>query len=166
VIYCACFWIPVSLWWKEDLRIMKSSLPWLQTESRATCALLYNHWHSYTARENTVRVPRANQTQACSDFCIVLKQSWQQLLHSYGRFFKKGNQLHWGQLAAGQEIRRLLRNQNARCRFHKSPPLAPILCQMNAIHILTPYFPKIHFNITLPSTPRISMWSLPVRFFN
>jgi len=30
--------------------------------------------------------------------------------------------------------------------IHRSPRLHPILCQLNVVHILTPYFVKIHFN--------------------
>ena len=41
------------------------------------------------------------------------------------------------------------------------PPLVPILKQLNPIHILKPYFTEMHFNITLPFTPRSSQW-----FFN
>jgi hypothetical protein len=39
---------------------------------------------------------------------------------------------------------------------HKSPPPIPILSQMNPIHIPKPDFPKIYFNVILPSTPRSS----------
>jgi hypothetical protein len=39
---------------------------------------------------------------------------------------------------------------------HKSPPPVPILCQVNLIHTLNPYFPKIHFNIILRSMRRSS----------
>jgi hypothetical protein len=38
--------------------------------------------------------------------------------------------------------------------------------QTNPVHICPPYFPKIHSNITLPSTRRSSEWSLPDRFSN
>jgi hypothetical protein len=34
---------------------------------------------------------------------------------------------------------------------------------MNPIHSFYPYFPKIHFNIILPSTPRSSQWPLSFR---
>jgi hypothetical protein len=37
---------------------------------------------------------------------------------------------------------------------------------MNQIQTHKPYFPKIHFNIILPSILRSSEWSLPLRFSN
>jgi hypothetical protein len=42
----------------------------------------------------------------------------------------------------------------------------PILSHMNLVHILPQYFPKIYFNIILPSTPRFSEWSLTFKFSN
>jgi hypothetical protein len=37
---------------------------------------------------------------------------------------------------------------------------------MHPVHIFSPYFPKIHYNIIFPSTPTSSEWSLPFRFCN
>jgi hypothetical protein len=37
---------------------------------------------------------------------------------------------------------------------------------INPVHILPPYFPKIHSNIILPSIPRTSESSLPFKFSN
>jgi hypothetical protein len=39
--------------------------------------------------------------------------------------------------------------------LHKTAPLAPMLCQMNLVHSLTPSFFNIHFNIIQPSTPSL-----------
>jgi len=36
--------------------------------------------------------------------------------------------------------------------------------ETNPIHTFLPYLPKIHSNISLPSTLRFSAWSLPFRF--
>jgi hypothetical protein len=47
--------------------------------------------------------------------------------------------------SASQEIQHLLWNQKVHYRFHKSPPFYRLLCQMNAIHTIQPYFPKIYF---------------------
>jgi hypothetical protein len=47
---------------------------------------------------------------------------------------------------ASQEISQSLCNLKIHYRFHKGPPLVPILSQMNPGHTLTPYFPKIHSN--------------------
>jgi hypothetical protein len=66
---------------------------------------------------------------------------------------------------ASQEIRRILRNMKVHYRV-KSPPLIPVLNQMHAVHIFSPYFPNIHSNIILPSTPRSSESTFPFRFPN
>jgi hypothetical protein len=41
-------------------------------------------------------------------------------------------------------------------RIHNIPPLVPILSHMNLFYTFPPCFPKVHFNIILPSTPRPS----------
>jgi len=38
-------------------------------------------------------------------------------------------------------------------RVHKSPPLDPILSQLNPVRPVDPYLPKVHLNVILPSTP-------------
>jgi hypothetical protein len=68
--------------------------------------------------------------------------------------------------SASQEILRLFWNPKVHYRVYKSPPPVPIVSQMNLIHTPKSYFPKIHFNIILPFTPRSSEWSLPFRLSN
>jgi hypothetical protein len=41
---------------------------------------------------------------------------------------------------------------------HMSSPHIPILSWINRVHVHQSYFFKIHFNNTLPSTPRSSTW--------
>ena len=49
-------------------------------------------------------------------------------------------------------------------RTHKRPPPVPILSQLDPVHTLTSYFPKIHLIIISPSTPRSPKWLLSFRF--
>jgi hypothetical protein len=54
--------------------------------------------------------------------------------------------------AATEELPNILCNPRCYCRVHKSPPLVPILIQINADHISPSYLSKIHFNIINPPT--------------
>jgi hypothetical protein len=54
--------------------------------------------------------------------------------------------------SAGIEVSSHLLKPMTHYLVHKNLPPIPILSHMNPIHIPKPSFPKIHFNIILPST--------------
>jgi len=65
--------------------------------------------------------------------------------------------------SASQKIPCLLQKPKVHYRDNNSPPLVPIPSQMHLVHTFTHYFPKIHSDVGLPSMPRSSEQSLPLR---
>jgi hypothetical protein len=52
--------------------------------------------------------------------------------------------------SATQELPSILRNPKVHHHIHKSPPLVPILKQINPLHAIPSYLSKIQFNIIYP----------------
>jgi hypothetical protein len=79
-------------------------------------------------------------------------------------YMKQSPSLEANSHSAHQEIPCPLQDLKVHYHIHKSLQMAPLLGLMNPVQTLPLYFFIIHFNIILPSMPRLPKWSLPLHF--
>jgi hypothetical protein len=66
--------------------------------------------------------------------------------------------------SAIHEFRNILRNPKVRQSFHKNPPLASVLSQINLFHTTPSYLSKVYLNILHPPMSRFCTGLLPSGF--
>jgi hypothetical protein len=69
-----------------------------------------------------------------------------------------------GSSSANQKMTHLLWSPKVHYHMQNNLLMDPILCQINPVHTLAPFFLKIHLNIILQTVPRSSKLSLSLRF--
>jgi hypothetical protein len=92
---------------------------------------------------------------SCSHLLCLLTYLHTYLLHGAEYYLKS-----WLSLSLSKNILLSLRKPEVHHRVHKSPPMDPILSQLNSVRPIDPYLPKVHLNVILSPTARSSQWSL------
>jgi hypothetical protein len=112
-------------------------------------------WKTRTFRSNaplTVPTPRGRALQT-----LLLSEITKNLWNSKFRHSDDGARLHG---VTTQKTAILVY-----CPDHNKKWPASVLNHMNRVHILPPYFLRIHFNIIFPSVPRSSEWFISFGLF-
>jgi hypothetical protein len=92
----------------------------------------------------------------CSPVHGVLSTVYHSLTHS---LMELSRSCEAANCAATQELRSVLWNPKVHYRVRKSPPLVPILSQIDPFPTVPSYLSKFHFIIVHPPTSWSSQWS-------
>jgi hypothetical protein len=96
--------------------------------------------------------------------CYLINFSWHKCIVVKVITMEQSPSWEANSRSATQEVHRLLWNPEVHYHIHKRLSLFPILSHINPVHIITPDFYVIHFNIILSCMSRSSKWSFPFRF--
>jgi hypothetical protein len=104
---------------------------------------------------------------SCSTFGLNHELQQQCHLHTMCHLPVPFEQLQTTSSHSASQIPRLLWNPKVHYRVHNSPPLVPVLSQINRVDNFLTYFPKIRSNIILPIyAPAFQVVSsLPTKIF-
>jgi hypothetical protein len=146
--FCYCLWATQ----KSHLNTLKTA------EEVALCPVIHTEWPAQIiAQKNACRRAQLRATiwpHAIKTW-ILRRSNLTQQLNS----MEQGPSWESDSFSASQNISHILLNPKVRRRVRNSPPLAPILSQVNPIHAIPSCLLKIRSN-SLPSKSRSSKWPL------
>jgi hypothetical protein len=163
--------IPRLLWTRRFITVFttarQSSLSWVRWIQSTTClrSIIILSFHLRLGLPN-VRFPSGIQTKISHAFLIspIICACLAHGVKEYGIWSTPNSTDHnsWeaNTRSTSEEISFLLWSPKERHQVHNSPPLDPILSQLNPVRLIYSYLPKVHLNVILPPPPRSSQWSL------